>query len=143
MNPLTEEYIEQLKALKLKEYASLPVLYDKEINNIFFCIIPDLIVVAEDHALLSARIKVLEEAAYNPDNLKENQLPILRRFMNEEGNYIHALEMDFQALREHYDKKYETLTGILPLADASIPEIKVRWYMRIFAIIKKATKELP
>ena len=133
---LSAERLDKIKALKLSEYIRLPMIYSEEINDIFFTILPQLVIIAEDHAHLVEVLQKIEKDSYHPTHFNEESLHIFRSLMNEEDNYIHALEMDLQSLRSHYSSKYDALRIIAPVR----PIEDITWYKRIWVAIKNSLK---
>lgn len=104
MDPLSAGEIDRIKKINYKEYSDIPILYKKEIDEIFFSILPILMNIAIDHAK-----KHEELAKRDKMNLDRNELKFIATFLQAEDIYLSELETDMTKLRNHFQEKVQLL----------------------------------
>jgi len=122
--PLSE--LNKIKSLELNKYSSIPILYEKEIRDIFDNIIPKLIVSAEDyHTLYNKTTADPIQAPLTEENTK-----LLKTLLKAEDKLIRIAEQNTLAMRSHCNRKKD----LLKIAYRSV---HVPWYVKFWRWIKE------
>lgn len=119
IDPLSKIELNKIKSLEFDKYASIPIIYEKEIHYVFKEVIPRLILVAEAYSTVCDQVQTGK--ANVP--MSEENVVILQAVLKQEDKLLRMAEQIASSMRAQHDKK-KTLLALTPV---SLPWYKKLW----------------